>query len=260
MLKDSCRRFREELLPEPDATDHRRSCAECDAWAGDVEAGAEWTRTVAESDRPLPANLRDRLRSIPRQITTCRETDRLYAAARQRAAGQAPDPVTAEHLAACDRCRTLYGTLQSAFSETLPPPPPRLFARLKKIARPAERRLPVWIAEPRLATAACILMTVLLSSMASDAAALFRDAGGAVHAQAAVWAEEGGTRGRKMWETAATATAANYETSREHLAGFTKSSEMFFHQTVRIFGSITELYKKTPDGGQSNGEPDSESE
>jgi len=102
-------------------------------------------------------------------------------------------------------------------------------------------------------------VTLLLSSMAADAAALFRDAGGAVGARASAWVEEGQTRGAKMWQTTAAATSSTYETSRERLASFAKSSETFFDQTVRIFGSITELLKKKPDGGPSHGESDSES-
>jgi len=257
MLSESCRRFREDFPAGKgsESAAHRQSCPECDHWAGYVEAAA-----ATAVELPLPASLRCRLRSIPQQMTICRETDRLYAAARRRAAGHPPEPAAAEHLAACDRCRTLYGTLQSAFSKSSAPPPPQLIAGLKRIARPSGRRLPDWIAEPRLATAACILMTVLLSSLASDAAALFRDAGGAVSVKATEWAEESGNRGRRMWQAALASTATSYETSRELLADFTKSSEVFFHQTVRIFGSITEPNKKTSDGGHPNGESDSESE
>jgi hypothetical protein len=262
MLNESCRRFRADFAAERAAAtaSHRHGCAACAAWAAEVEAAADWTRTAAVAAQPLPASLRSRLRSIPQQVATCRDVDRLYAAARRRAAGRPPEPATAAHLAACDRCRTLYGTLESAFSERLPPPPPGLVAALKEIVRRPERLLPQWIAEPRLATAACILMTVLLSSMAADAAALFRDAGDAVSAQAAEWAEEGQSRSHRMWQSTVTAITTSHATSRERLAGFAESCQTFFDETVRIFGSITQLQIKKTDGGPSHGEPDSPTE
>ncbi len=213
----------------------------------------DWTQATAEPDRPLPDGLKSRLKAIPRQVMACRETDLLYRAARRQAAGQATEPVVTEHLQTCSRCRSLFETLLGAFSERPSPLPSPLTTRLRRIARRPPRRSPDWIAEPRLAAAACILMTVVLSSMATDAVAMLRDAGGTVSAQAAEWTEEGSVRGRQMWKKTAAATISSYEISRQQLTGFVESCGAFYNDTIRAFGSITNREDETSDGGPPDG-------
>lgn len=268
MLNESCHRFREDFDPEVsvETASHRNSCPDCDAWASTLETAI----SVTAEERPMPARLRARLRAIPMQSITCRETDRLYAAARRKAAGGNTDETAAEHLESCDHCAALYGTLRSVFSEKLPPAPRGLVERLKDIGRSPGQRLPIWIADTRYATAACILLTLLLSSFAGEAAAVLRGASETVSSHTAVWAEEGESRSRRMWNSTSGALQASYEKSREQLGSFAESCEELARGTIRDLGSLAKFAtkenddkkdsddKEDNDGGKLDGKSESE--
>ena len=255
MLKDSCRRFRQRFAPvERTAAAHRASCPACDAWARLLETAA-----AAETRRPLPESLRGRLRTIPRQVVTCRDVERLYSAARRQAMEKGPEPAAAEHLETCERCATLYGALRSAISERLPQPSPRLFERLRNLARRPRQLLPVWIADARYATAACALVTVVLMSLAGDTSARFRDATDTVGLRASDWAQKGETRGRRAWESLADAVQDEARQSRRGIEKLEESTRQFVREAIRDLESLASFTQKPNNGGKSDGPSESDS-
>ena len=213
--------------------------------------------------RPLPESLRARLQAIPRRVVVCRDRERLYAAARAAAHGERPEPAAAEHLASCDRCRTLYGTLRAAFEETPPAPTPTLFDRLKGIARGVEP-LPAWIADGRWATAACLLLAVVLTALAGDSAATFRDASSAVETRAAAWAETGESRGRQMWAGLSAGLsnglAATSATGRQAVDDLGESCRTLYRRAAESLGSLADLYRPSATERPSDREGDSDEE
>lgn len=213
--------------------------------------------------RSLPESLRSRLQAIPRQVVVCRDRERLYAAARAAAHGQEPEPLAAEHLESCGRCRTLYGALKVAFAEVPPAPTPTLFDRLKGVARGLEP-LPAWIADGRWATAACLLLSVVLTAVAGDSAAMFRDASSNLETRAAVWAESGESRGRQMWAGLSAGLsnglAATYETGRQTLDDLGESCQTLYHRAAESLGSLVNSYRPSPTEQPSDPEGDSDEE
>lgn len=195
---------------------------------------------------PLPEALRDRLREIPRRVVVCRDRDRLYAAALAAARDLPVEPAAAEHLASCGRCRALYGTLESAFAEPPRRPSPTLLGRLRNIARPPG--LPAWIADGRYAAAACFLLTLILTSLAGDSAAVFRDASTGLGSRAAVWAEAGGSHGRRMWSGLSAALAAGYQNGRKTIEDSGASARALLEETVRDLGSLVQPEKPAREG------------
>lgn len=207
---------------------------------------------AGERGGPLPESLRDRLKEIPRRVVVCRDHDRLYRAARDRARGAAPDAAAVEHLDRCPACAAVYGALESAFAEELPCPSPKLGACLRVIGRRPELRMPPWIGDSRVATAACLLLAVFLTALADDAAALLGDTAGKVGTHASSWAAKGGDQGRRMWSSLAGALDRKYHESQERLQGFGESCEELYRETVRTFGALAPNDPPTPDGGTSD--------
>ena len=99
---------------------------------------------------------------------------------------------------------------------------------------------------------------VLLSSIAGDAAAMFRDATGTVSAKAAVWAEESESRSRRMWASTSGAFHSTYEKSREQLGDFAESCGVLFEETIYNLRSLTQFDTKKTDGGKPDGKPESD--
>ncbi len=213
---------------------------------------------MLKDHRPLPESLRARLKAIPRRVVVCRDRERLYAAARAAARGLEVEPAAAEHLASCRDCRTLYGTLSAAFAERPPAPTPGLFGRLKGIARGVEP-LPAWIADGRWATAACLLLAVVLTAMAGDSAALFRDASSAVETRAATWTEVGENRGRQLWTGLSHRMAEGVAAGRQQIEDLGASCETLYHRAVRGVGSLVQPHRETEEEGDNDGRPDPES-
>jgi hypothetical protein len=122
MLSWRCRRFRARFSPAdlPGAgSRHRRSCADCDAYATTLER-------IAAARLPLPERLRGELSRLSGGL----------------AGGLLPGPVPALAL------------------------PSALRARLQGLARgEAARRPPEWIASPRYAIAASLLLTTLSAAL-----------------------------------------------------------------------------------------------
>ncbi len=219
---------------------------------------------LRDARQPLPGGLRQRLSAIPRQVVVCRDVDRLYAAARRQAFDGEMEPAAEAHLATCERCRTLYATLGSAFAEMQRPAPPRLAARLRHIGRHPEALLPVWVRDSRYAAAACFLLTVIMMSLAGDASARFRSTTETVSTQAATWTEAGEVRGRAVWGTFTAAVAAGYDDgrrrteqgfdrSREQLRDAAESSERFVHDVIRDLESTWKHQQETDNEGDPDG-------
>ncbi len=208
--------------------------------------------------RPLPATLRARLSSIPRRVVVCRDHERLYAAAVATARGRGAEPAAAEHLASCQPCRTLYGTLTVAFAERPPAPPATLIGRLKGIARGVEP-LPAWVTDGRWATAACLLLAVVLTAMAGDSAALFRDASSNLETRATAWSEAGESRGRQLWDGFSSHLTASYESGRQQIEDFTASCETLYHRAVRSVGSLVHPDREPATEGDNDGKSEPES-
>lgn len=191
MLKPACQAFRDTFEPRRadtlhPADEHRASCAACDAWAVRLEALLE-----PSPERGLPDRLHRRLLAIP--VVAAGQTfgdsehpeaDLLVETLRRRAHDETVDDKTTDdktleashhaaldHLADCPRCRELGETLSCAMTPRLHRVPERLRRRLLAIAAPARRPVPWWVRDGRLAIAASLFLTVLLSTVAGDALA-----------------------------------------------------------------------------------------
>ncbi len=194
----------------------------------------------SEARRPLPPALRQRLRDIPRHEVLCRNTDRLYRAARDRAArDRAEDRAALTHLDECPRCQAVYGTLACAFAERRLPLPRRLVRDLCSIVRHPRRLLPVWIADTRYAAAACYLLATLTLSLASDAAVLFTDASVTVGSKARVWAETGEARGVEAWGAATAAVDRGVDDGWGRVTRAGASCQKFFAGTFKAIETTT---------------------
>ena len=145
MLSWRCRRFRARFSPaEPEAGNaHRRSCTECHAYAASLER-------AAAVRLPLPERLRAELSSLP--------TD-------------AADAADAADIA---------GGLVTGARLPLAPLPADLRSRLQGIARAERGKPPEWIASPRYAIAASLLLTVLSAALLGSPADLAARAAGFV--------------------------------------------------------------------------------
>lgn len=210
-----------------------------------------------EIRRPLPNNLRQRLRDIPRREVTCRDEERLYRTALSRAVPERAecDPAAERHLATCARCGDLYGALHCAFISERRPLPSRLARRLESIARHPERLLPLWIRDTRYAAAACYLLSALTLALAEDASARFRQTTETVSTRAAVWADAGETRGAEAWDTVSSSLQRRLGESLNHLAEYGERGERAFLDAVRAIEEVT--HELIPDRDRSvEGEED----
>jgi len=236
---DDCRRFRAGFSPagepagEADRSDfHRRSCPACEAYARTLEAASE-----APS---MPAALAARLRTLPGsegQRAACDDVDRLFAGARATARGGEGAPGLAAHLAACDRCRRLHAAVAVAFAETPPAAPPDLFARLCAVARRSRppAALPAWLADGRWTAAACVLLAVLVTSVAGDASAHFQETTAVVSSRATEWADEGKNRGVDFWQ----------ELDDRFREGYVQGRERATNAAERLRNEIQDYLRKT---------------
>lgn len=179
----------------------------------------------AETPKPLPAGLRQRLLAIPGERVPCREVDRLYAAARQRVQGGEADAAARDHLESCGRCRKLYGVLDAAFREPSRPLPRRLGERLRAIV--AVPRLPLLASDARMAAAASALLAAMLLLVIGDPVALFRSTLDAASSRAAVLTEVSADRRQALVESLASEIETRYERGREALRDGGRTYERF---------------------------------
>jgi hypothetical protein len=190
----------------------------------------------------MPAELGARLRALPTRGSVgrrpaCGDVDRLFAGARATARGGAGEPGLAAHLAECDRCRRLHAAVADAFAETPPTPPPGLLARLRAVARRSRpsAALPAWLADGRWTAAACVLLTVLVTSVAGDASAHFQETTAAVSTQATEWADEGRSRGIDFWQ----------ELDDRFREGYVQGRELATSAAERLRNEIQDYLRKT---------------
>jgi|GEM_PF-4368608 hypothetical protein len=117
-----------------------------------------------EGQRPLPATLQDRLRIIPQQMVVCRDVDRGWAELAREELAPGAAAGLRDHLACCERCATVYATLEAAVLEPPRPLPGTLTFRLHGVprSRPAKARVPAFIRDIRYAAAASYLGALLV--------------------------------------------------------------------------------------------------
>ncbi|HEX9732629.1 MAG TPA: hypothetical protein VGG06_11670 [Thermoanaerobaculia bacterium] len=206
-----------------------------------------------EPPRPLPARLRERLLAIPREAAVgCHDVDRLYAAARQRVHGSEADAAALGHLAACERCRTLFGVLDAAFRGAPLPLPRLLGARLRAIALP---RLPLLARDVRLSAAACAMLAAMLLLVVGNPVALFRSTLDEAGTRAAELAEAGKERRQALTETLADEVARRYERGRAALRDGGRAYERFLDEARAYYENENwrQLLPSVTHEGEDNG-------
>lgn len=262
MLNPTCRDFRARFEPRAELAaelaEHRHACAACGTWAGRLEGF-----TAGETPAPLPGRLRERLLAIPgaqgARPVGCGDVERLYETTLARAWEGEPDPAVDEHLAACGRCRALYGALEAAFRAPRRRLPRALARRLRGLAeRP---RVPLFARDGRLAVAASAILTASLLFFISDPVSVLYTTTTLVSSRATELAAAGEERGQALWETLADEIETRYERGRELLAEhggayrelWQEARSLYEQENWRqLFASVT---LEGNGEGESDGEP-----
>ncbi len=237
LMKDACRNFRDRFQPgvrDP----HRDRCTECSRFAEVLESS-----TSTEVPRPMPAGLRSRLRNIPQLEVTCRDVERLYREARRRAGAPTEhadrDSASEQHLATCERCREVYGTLQCAFEPERLTIPVRLARRLTDIAQHPERLIPLWISDTRYAAAACYLLATMTLAVADDASALLRGTTESVSSRVGIWATTGEAQRARAWDTVTSSIENRLEGSWNRALSYREAGERWVSDAYRSIEDTT---------------------
>ncbi len=207
-----------------------------------------------EALEPLPENLRRRLLAIPEEKVSCGDVERLYEAAWQRARTGKADPEAAAHLAACARCRTIYGTLAVSFRALRRPLPRALTTRLRAITeRP---RLPLLVRDGRLALAASALLTASVLLLVGDPTPLVKETAAKMSSQATVMAEAGEERRQALFETVSAEVGTRYERGREKLRARGQSYERLWYEARDYYENQEwrQLLESPTLEGESDGE------
>ena len=132
----------------------------------------DWLRAVTPLEptlrqKPLPERLAKQLRRIPDQEILCRDLDGRWT---EWNAGE-PEGIegrkVGDHLAACERCRSLWAVLVAARPEPALLPV-QLRARLRGVSTP-RRRAPWWLSDVRFALAASYLLALCVTFGAAAA-------------------------------------------------------------------------------------------
>jgi hypothetical protein len=169
---------------------------------------------------PLPKALRQRLLKVPEIASmtetsvSCRDIDRLYESTWRQARHGEIDPKARQHLASCEPCHRLYGTLQGAFSHVRLPMPEKLYQRLRGIAG-RHRRPPLWVRDGRFAIAASVLLTASLMLLMGDPSPVLRSTTETVTHSRAIWAEHSSADGQAALEAITRTLSTNWQRGRE---------------------------------------------
>ncbi|MCG8457969.1 MAG: hypothetical protein MI919_16965 [Holophagales bacterium] len=167
-------------------------CEACDAYARLL---APAVRAEKEADRPLPAALAERLQRLGGGAPL---TDRASAAqasldesghAQPRARDVFEATLSAQH-----RPRPLPADLRRRLRAI-----PRQTATASGSRSPSEGGLPTWLADGRYATAACALLTALLTLAAGDVSARFQETTSAVTTHSRNWKAQGSSTAGDLW-------------------------------------------------------------
>lgn len=259
--KDACRHFRERFqlgVQDP----HRDVCGECSRFAEVLESSMS-----TENRRSMPAGLRSRLRGIPRHEVTCRDTERLYREARRRAGvvmqpsqndrtdandriserdtarehdpASERDPASEQHLASCERCSEIYGTLQCALEPERLAMSARLARRLTELAKHPQRLVPLWISDARYAAAACYLLAAMTLTVADDASAVLRGTTESLSNRVGVWATTGEARRSRVWDVVSSSLEQRLETGWNRAESYREASERWLSEAYRDIESTT---------------------
>jgi hypothetical protein len=206
----------------------------------------------------LPPGLTRRLQAIPQQVVLCRDIERLYAEARNRAAkrtnGEAPamarEPAASEHLTNCSRCQHLYNVLSSVLLEPPQPLPQRLFPRLTALAQRPSCPPSRWLQDARYAAAVCVLIATLLTLVVEDATAAFVEVRGSVQVAAAglartVQPTSGGDSVQALFEGVIVSLEKNYLDSRQRISRLESSWRTLAHETfIGLEAKSQRLFQK----------------
>ena len=208
--------------------------------------------SAARGAVPMPSSLAARLRRIPTEVVVCRDVDRLISATRQRARGRQQEAAVERHMDDCARCRQVYGVLQVAFAEAARPVPFPLLARLRRVARRPRVPRAFFEVDLRLATAASLLMGLLLQPVASEVANATRWATGQTRTVSTQWLSSGGSR---VWDWGRRGAEQGLEGGTSAMRAVDRSWQWVRTGTEQIFSrSLTSMERLIERQGDIDGD------
>lgn len=190
---------------------------------------------------PMPEGLGKSLRAIAEDEANCDDLARLYPSAENRDAPRdaaSRNDAAERHLAACARCRRLYGALERTFTAEPLPMPASLSRRLLAIPRSDQPSLPLWLLDARVAVAASYLLATLLLLPLGDPGTLFEEATSFAKSRATAWTARTESESQEIWTALSTKVASGYEHSKERLELHGASYTRLYSRTVRLFSSL----------------------
>jgi predicted anti-sigma-YlaC factor YlaD len=154
-----------------DGRRHAKGCPACRALSADVESTERISAGMQAP--PLPPALRSKLLAIPRGTVSCEGAERLLPLAIEKELGAEDERRLASHLSRCEACSEAAAVLFASRELVDPIAPPWLASRLTASRPRREKRLWVWILDPKAAIAlayAAAVVVMLLGFNPADIA------------------------------------------------------------------------------------------